>query len=381
MATRRKFLKILGSSAVIVAAGAAGFAVTRTPARARAPWAAAGSAYTEPRRRALSYAILAPNPHNRQPWLVDLGQDGEIALYCDLDRLLPETDPFSRQITIGLGCFLEILRMAAAEDGYRAEIVPFPEGSDPRQLDARPVARIRLTPAPDIAKDPLFAQVLARRTIKEPYDTARPVAGGDLAALQATAGTGVATGSASDAATVEALRDLTWRAHQIEVLTPRTNMESVDLMRIGKTEIEANPDGIDIGGPMLEALNIAGILTRETLADQNSAGFRQGLDLYRQIMATAMAHLWITTAGDSRPEQLDAGASWVRVQLHATALGLCIHPLSQALQEYPEMAKLYDEIHAMLAPGRRIQMFARVGYGPSADPSPRWPLDARIRHA
>ncbi len=114
---RRGFLRIAGSSLVIGAAGAGGFAVTRTPTEALAPWGEAGSAdYTDVRVRALSYAILAPNPHNRQPWMVDLATSGEATLYCDLDRLLPDTDPFSRQITIGLGCFLEILRMAAAEE-------------------------------------------------------------------------------------------------------------------------------------------------------------------------------------------------------------------------------------------------------------------------
>ena len=52
--------------------------------------------YTEPRKRALSYAILAPNPHNRQPWLVDLSQQDLIVLHIDSDKMLPHTDPFNR---------------------------------------------------------------------------------------------------------------------------------------------------------------------------------------------------------------------------------------------------------------------------------------------
>ena len=43
-------------------------------------------------------------------------------------------------------------------------------------------------------------------------------------------------------------------------------------MRIGKAEINANPDGIDLGGAFLEALSAAGLLTRETLADLLIAG-------------------------------------------------------------------------------------------------------------
>lgn len=61
------------------------------------------------RRWALGFAILAPNPHNRQPWLVDLAYPDEIRLYVDRDRVLPETDPPGRQIVIGHGAFLELL--------------------------------------------------------------------------------------------------------------------------------------------------------------------------------------------------------------------------------------------------------------------------------
>ena len=93
---------------------------------------------TEFRRRALSYAILAPNPHNRQPWLVKLKGDYALTLYCDLTRRLPDTDPLDRQITIGHGAFLELLSMAAAQDGYRTSIIPFPQGDDMETLDSKP---------------------------------------------------------------------------------------------------------------------------------------------------------------------------------------------------------------------------------------------------
>jgi hypothetical protein len=46
------------------------------------------------------------------------------------------------------------------------------------------------------------------------------------------------------------------------------------------------------------------------------------------------------------------------------------------------MAPLYQEIHARLAPdGGRVQMLARIGYGPTVDQSPRWPLETIIVNA
>ena len=58
---------------------------------------------------------------------------------------------------------------------------------------------------------------------------------------------------------------------------------------------------------------------------------------------------------------------------------LAFQPLSQALQEYPEMAEPYAALHAKLAPeGSTVQMLARIGFGPVADPSPRWPLETKV---
>jgi hypothetical protein len=70
------------------------------------------------------------------------------------------------------------------------------------------------------------------------------------------------------------------------------------------------------------------------------------------------------------------------VQLAATAQGLSMQPLSQALQEYPEQAKPYADIHALTGasrPGQTVQMWARVGYAPPVEPAPRRRLRDFIR--
>ncbi|WP_254216507.1 hypothetical protein [Tabrizicola sp. TH137] len=217
--TRRKMIILLGGGAVLAAGAGFGCAATRSPRSAYLPWDRAGS-YDDPRMRALSWALLAPNPHNRQPWLADLSEPDVITLYVDRDRLLPHTDPFNRQITIGLGCFLELLRMAAAEDGFRAETALFPQGSAATGLDARPVARITLTADPAIARDPLFAQAPDRRSNKEPFDLTRPVAPAMLDPLAAAVRNGARFGGTVDETEVRHWRDLTREALRIEVETP-----------------------------------------------------------------------------------------------------------------------------------------------------------------
>ena len=377
MASRRLFLRILGSTAVIAAAGAGWWAATRRPDAALAPWAMAGGG-GDPRHRALSYALLAPNSHNLQSWLVDLAQPDSVILYANPEKLLPMTDPYSRQITISLGCFLELFRIAAAEEGLAAEIEPFPAGSDPERLDQRPVARVRLEQG--AVKDPLFAQITRRRTCKEPFtgDQAPETARLDevISAIETPE---VATGYTLDPSKMIELRELCWRGHEIEATTPRTLQESIDVMRIGKAEIEANPDGIELGGAFLEGLSLLGMLDREQLADPASAAFAQGMQMYRDIIFSAQGFLWMSTAANDRATQLATGRAWVRAQLAAAQDGLTLHPLSQVLQEYPEMAELYGDTPKRLGvDGRTVQMLARVGYGPAVDPTPRWPLERKI---
>lgn len=378
--SRRKTLALLGGGSILAATGAGTYAVTRMPQTALRPWAMAGT-YAEPRMRALSYAILAPNPHNRQPWQVDLRTDGEVTLRVDTDRLLPHTDPFNRQIVIGLGCFLELMTLAAAEQGYGVDLDLFPDGEDPEGLDHRRVAVARFVEGAGTPEPAVFAQVMHRRSLKEPFDTDRPVDQATLdAVLSAATRTTVAGSIAAD--DIAALRVLSHEALRIEIETPHTYRESVDLFRIGRREVDANPDGIDFSGPLFEAMALTGTFSREAALKQESLAYEGGLKAVFANADTAMGHLWQITRTNTRADQIAAGRDWLRLNLAATQMGLGMQPLSQALQEYPEMSALYSEVHDRLAPeGGTVQMFARIGYGPDIAQSPRWDIESEIVHA
>ncbi|MEL7467635.1 MAG: twin-arginine translocation pathway signal protein [Pseudomonadota bacterium] len=365
--SRRKSLALIGGG-IIVAAGAAGggFALTRTPHKALAPWDRAGQ-YADPRMRALSYAILAPNPHNRQPWEVDLRTPGEAVIWRDKTRNLPETDPLDRQLTIGMGCFAELLSIAAGETGHTVAFEFFPDGDD------GPVAIARLSEGG--APDPLFAHVMDRRSCKEPFTDQR------VDPDQASTLTDLAT-IHLDTEMVDKVRKIAWDAFMIEVTTEAKMKESVDLFRMGKSEINANPDGIDLGGPFLESLMLFGMLTREGQLDPSTKEFEMGLYMYREMFATTHAFVSLVTDRNTRLNQIAAGRRWMRLNLTTTALGLALHPVSQALQEYEEVAAQNTAIHQLLAkPGQTVQMLGRLGYGPQTPRTPRWALETRLRNA
>ena len=380
MVSRRAILWTGGAGVVLVGAGLAPV-LHSDLSTAREPWKAAGTGFGDPRLDALSYAVLAPSPHNRQSWLVRLDGEDALTLYCDPNRLLRDTDPFDRQIVIGLGAFLELLRQAAAEQGYALEMTPFPEGEPAPLLDNRPIARVRFALDENTPKDPLFAEITARRTSRDPFDVSRKVTAKELAALDELLRPEDGEFEwVNDVANVEALKTICREAWRVEMETERTRHESVVLTRIGDDEINANPDGISLSGAMMEAAKLAGMLTRENMDQEGSAAYKATLDFYNGNIDTAMAFGWLSTANNSRTDQLRAGAGWVRLQLRATALGLAMQPFSQALQEYPEMAEIYEEIHDFTggrAPGV-VQGLFRFGYTKPAPPAPRWPLETRL---
>jgi hypothetical protein len=391
---RRRFIRMVGGG-IVLAAGAgtlAGCSVFEVPPSAVAAWQGP-SRDLDLRRLVLSYALLAPNPHNMQPWIADLGMSGEITLRLDMQRLLPATDPYGRQILMGAGAFLELLAMAAAERGHRAEVVLFPEGEPGERLDAKAFAQVRLVPDASIARDPLFARVLARRTDRRAYDPTRGLVTADAELLRTAVGAlpvrfglaGRADGPAPDAARVDAIRAIAREAWRIELTTEAPMMESMRVLRLGSSEIDQYRDGIAITSPFVVVMGKARLFDRGKFPAPDSQATVGQLKDFDAITASTPAYLWLVTEGNRRAQQIDAGRAYVRVNLAGVAAGLAMHPNEQALQEYPEIAKPYRAIHALLdapSPGFTVQMLARVGYLPAhaatAQPAPRRGLAAHL---
>ncbi|MES2688183.1 MAG: twin-arginine translocation pathway signal protein [Pseudomonadota bacterium] len=384
MINRRNFVRIAGGGVVLAAtAGLAGCS-SELPPQATAAWSGPADDTADVRRWILSYAILAPHSHNLQSWLVDLRQPGEIMLYCDLTRLLPETDPLSRQIMMSQGTFLELLDIAARQKSLRADITLFPQGEfGPATLDKRPVARIVLAADAGVKPDPLFAEILKRHTNREAYEAREPAA----AALQAIAAsvaphpvsTGFVGGGQPDA--LQQHRAIASEAWRIELVTPRTIMESFKVLRVGPREIAEHRDGLSINTPMVRALTALGLFDRSKAPEPDDSATTGQIESFNEKIAATPAFFWMVTEGNDRKTQVNAGRAYVRAQLAATAQGLVMQPLSQALQEYPEQARPYADIHALLqAPSPRytVQMWTRLGYAPAVGPSPRRGVEAHL---
>jgi hypothetical protein len=390
---RRRFIRLAGGGALAaVAAGGLAGCSDAFPPEALEAWRGPAQEM-DLRRWAVAHAILAPNSHNRQPWLVDLREPDTILLHVDRERLLPMTDPWFRQIMVSQGTFLEALVLALAERGQQARVELFPQGEfGPRSVDARAVARVTWTaPETGTGKDPLFAFLLRRHTAKVDYDTSRPVLAQTLQALETgLVDPGVRFGATIDAARVEALRTLCWESARVELLTPRTVMESVRLTRVGPQEIARHRDGISVNQWLPRIANAVGAFDRSNPPAEGSAAYKQMMGRFEGHSRTAIGFVWLSTpterhagAGTLRSAEVQAGRAYMRLQLRATALGLQMHPMSQAPQEFPEMRPWYERLHQLLlgkpAQQETVQMFCRIGYCTGQQHTPRRTLDSFLQ--
>lgn len=375
----RRQLMQTGTASIFIVGGLTACS-SRSPASEA--WRTLSDSYDDPRLSVLASGILAPSPHNRQPWLIALSDDdpNRMTLYSDLTRLLPETDPPNRQVLIGLGAFIEAVSLAAAEMGCTLIVDAFPEGVPGENLNAGPVAYLTLGPIGSAAADPLFIALRDRRTCREKFKD-RPVPDETLAAIGAALTSGSSQWSATnDEAQCADLRALCLRGWQIEMDTPRTHAESVALTRIGRDEIAANPDGISLSGPAISVLSTFGILSRDKMSDPESRAYTETHDFYAGLIDSARSFGWLSTEDNSRESQLALGRDWLRLHLAATQAGVALQPLSHVLQEFPEMSEPYAATHVALSVSSpaRIQGLFRLGYAKAPKPSPRWPLQTRL---
>jgi len=374
MNTRRHVLQVLAAAPALVGCGGENLPDPM------AAWRNPGAGERDPRRFALAHAILAPNPHNTQPWLVTLDAADGMTLHCDLNRRLPFTDPLDRQITIGCGAFVELYRLAARHLGFAPVVIPFPEGEPSRRLDAKPLAHVILGARTDAAAEPLFAHIAARRTNRNPYDpTHRP----SLTNLQKLADAAYERGGevewALEPERVARLRDIIWRAFDREMHTPGALAETFGWLRFGHDDVARHRDGLAIEGPLIGPAKFLGMFSRENMLNPNSEANKQALQQWRQKIDTAPAFVWLSTQenDDTPTGRLDTGMAYARMNLAATSVGLAMHPWSQGLQEYREMADIRSELRIALQNGENYpHMLARIGYADPAEPAARRGVDA-----
>ncbi len=333
------------------------------------------------RVQVLAHGLLAPNAHNIQPWTIKLNKEKhlEFSLFTDASRLLPETDPPSRQITISQGTFLETAKISAEYLGYSFDYELFPKGEYGQTdfisgMKQKPVATVSLSKNKNLQNgDLLYHEIFNRVTNRTEY-YGDPLNDEEISELQKLNGnTKLELVFFNDQESLEIIRDITINAVKIEATTENKMRESERLFRDSENEKKYHRDGITMmsGGwrgfklKMIQFLSNTFPLSWEKMGDV-------WLKSATENIQTAPTFAMIISDDNSRTTQVKTGMLYARFQLKASTMGFSMHPLSQVLQEFPEMAELYNQVHQEFSEnGKTIQMLVRMGRADNVLHSPR----------
>jgi hypothetical protein len=383
---RRKFIRIfgLGTGAIVLTTGITGYghlisSFGSSDASDSYGWNGPTSNINDIRLQVLAYAILSPNPHNKQPWIIKLTGPKEFELYVDSERLLPATDPYFRQIHIGQGTFLETASIAASGFGHDAVITLFPQGTySNTQIVNKPVARVSLTANESVKTNPLFANLLSRHSNKREYNqqalTQNQIS--ELTRFNADNNHNSLTLVDSPAAKKQLEQVLT-KAMQIEVGNKARNEETIKMFRFNQAEVELYRDGFgtaQAGLSGLQRLLVENfILSRENTEKDPTEFGQQAVTMTQKTVESTSTFAWITSASNSRIDQINVGREYCRINLKTNAMGLAQHPLSQILQEYEDMLPLQATFKNFfdIKESDTVQMLFRLGTAEVTPHSPR----------
>ncbi|MEH6578930.1 MAG: twin-arginine translocation pathway signal protein [Amphritea sp.] len=384
---RRNFIQIIGLGIGTVALSSAVVGCSDTAPADDFGWSGPDSTEQDIRMQVLGYAILCPNPHNKQPWIIRLTGPRSFDLYVDPERLLPATDPFYRQIHIGQGTFLETLAIAATGLGHEARIDYFPQGMySNTELLNKPVASIELIERPGLTPDPLFAHLLTRHSNKREYDN-RSLTQTETETLHTFHGqdnnhplTIVNSGEAK-----HHFEQILTDAMQIEVGDKERDHETIAMFRFNENEVKKYRDGFGLSQGGLTGFKKVFvenfILSRESVENDPTEFGEQAVTMTQKAAASTATFAWITTSGNSRLDQVKVGRDYCRINLKTTAMGLAQHPMSQVLQEYQEMLPLQAAFKKTFDINEQdtVQMLFRLGRAEATPHGPRRLITQLIR--
>jgi hypothetical protein len=331
-------------------------------------------------RSLVGAAILAPSPHNAQAWLYGVGSD-RIDLYADGDRWTGATDPFRRELYVGLGAALENLVLAAEAGGYEPRVTLHDAPGTGRSLAAR-VELARSSPR----TPPLYAQIPLRHTNRYPY-----VAGRDVPATALSAMTALTDGSTPDARVLwfsgaEAKRQVgALLVEATEALMSDAAQSASDYawFRQSWDEIQHRRDGITLDAAGLPDLTVAA--AKLLPAQSRSATEAAWLKATRERHTRTAAAYGIVAVRDARAnvQRLQGGRLLERVHLWATGNGIALHHMNQLTERSDRELQLGsaprfgDALHELLPAGWQALSTFRIGYPThTPHPSPRRRLEA-----
>jgi hypothetical protein len=297
----------------------------------------------------LNYAILAPSSHNSQPWKFNVTNES-ILVFADKSRWLQIADADQRELYISLGCALENLIIAAEHFGYNCSVSYFPGPSD---LVAT-VSLLANSSSPSDSR--LFYAITSRQTNRNPYEP-KTITKADLETIKSLCSDpDVGIFITDDSAVRRSFLDLVVEANGILYSDVNYKSELGHWLSLGVM----GPTGLQAKMTQL-AIVFLDMGPEQTEKDA--------------LLINSTTYLgFISTANNDSISSVKAGRTLERFWLCAAALGISLHPMSQALETVQTKANLTGILPDQSGMGQVQQAF-RLGYAkPISEHSTRRPL-------
>jgi len=345
--------------------------------------------FETPILNALNTGITAPNPHNTQAWKFKILNNREALLYVDQTRVLPETDPTTRQIHIAQGTFLAHTKLGANHIGYQAKWTLFPNGTYPIvRTGSKPVAHIKLTKRSAVRSHYWYNNLAKRRTTRTPY-FGPPITNEEFQLIVKASLSKKNKALLIDREeAIEKYYPLLKKSFTLEMNTYQKNEESRLWFRLTNKDIYSKRDGITLEGNGVSGLklffakNFFFSLKPGTFHSKNS--IKYACESFNHALDKSSGLVLISTPGNTMFDWVNAGIDFARFQLEITSKGMALQPLSQILQEYKEMKPLYNQFinefsNSVKGRGKtKVQMIVRIGRSKSGFRTPRRKMESFI---
>ena len=330
----------------------------------------------DPRVRLVASGLLAASNHNMQPWKVKLDVSDPMAfyLYADSTRMTKEVDPDARQMMISQGTFLEYVAVAGQKNGWKVDITLFPlgeydEANLAASMDAKPVAKVLLSAAsaPTVAttNSVLYDAIFLPDTNRSAYEATplTPAQADTLAALPCPGGVAIKLYQTEQ--DIKQIGDYAMQSATIEAGVERIMGESGAIFRANEYQKNQFRYGYSVEGQGTSGFMkhiLQGLVTLFPGMNSGSAATKTFISSTQTSIDNTPAYAMIVTSGNSRTQQVESGMLYSKLVLTGHTLGLAMQPLSQVLEEYPEMRAPYTAFKRQYAPsGGTVQMLFRVG--------------------
>ncbi|WP_324293175.1 Acg family FMN-binding oxidoreductase [Lacrimispora defluvii] len=335
--------------------------------------------YTDPRVRLTAAGLLAANNHNMQPWKVKLDKEDPMVfyLYADSLRTTREVDPLYRQMMITQGTFLEYVRVAGEKEGFQTEIAIFPEGEYEENdilssMNKKPVAKIILIPAQK-KESPLYSGIYLADTNRGNYKMEAPDSSQISQLLKLPDQDSLSIKLYTDHADLNKIGNYVMESATIEAGVTRAMDESNAIFRPNEKEKNKYRWGFSVEGQGASGFKrylLQGLITMFPSINEGKGASENFIHYTKTAVDHTAAYALITTSANTRTDQVLSGMLYSRMILTGHTMGLAMQPLSQVLEEYPEMKQPYDNFRKDYAcQGQTIQMLVRIGKPETAAPN------------